>query len=258
MINRARQGDLGETSAIDWLTRCGATVCAPLGHSPDFDLIADLHGRLIRVQVKTSTQMATTPNGGTRYPLTMATSGGNQSWNRRIKGADPSRFDMLFAVVGCGRRWFLPSVAIEASNVIRLGGRKYSEFEIEPTAPITELVYGPAGGALDSSARHGGVSKRSTDGDCKSSGSAFEGSNPSSSISRSGAFEAVTHERGPHRRGQTVISRKRQLTIPIAPAAVAGVAPGDRMRVVADGPGRIVLERIEEVPAIVPTSFAPG
>ena len=43
-----------------------------------------------------------------------------------------------------------------------------------------------------------------------------------------------------------MISRKRQLTIPIAPAAVAGVAPGDRMRVVADGPGRIVLERIED------------
>ena len=258
LINPARQGDLGEVSAIDWLTRQGATVCAPLGHSPDYDLIAELDGRLLRVQVKTSTQSVTTPKGAVRYPLTMATSGGNQSWNRRIKGADPSRFDMLFALVGCGRRWFVPAVAIEASNVLALGGRKYSEFEIEPTVPITELVYGTVGGALDSSAQRGGVSKRSTDGDCKSSGSAFEGSNPSSSMKTPGGFDAVTHERGPQRRGQTVISRKRQLTIPIGPAASAGVAPGDRMRVVADGPGRIVLERIEEAPAKVPPLFAPG
>jgi len=34
LINRRRQGDLGEASAIDWLTRQGATVWAPLGHSP--------------------------------------------------------------------------------------------------------------------------------------------------------------------------------------------------------------------------------
>jgi hypothetical protein len=35
LINRRQQGDLGEVSAIEWLTRQGATVSAPLGHSPD-------------------------------------------------------------------------------------------------------------------------------------------------------------------------------------------------------------------------------
>ena len=40
-------------------------------------------------------------------------------------------------------------------------------------------------------ASRGGVSKRSTDGDCKSSGSAFAGSNPASPISPSSRFSAL-------------------------------------------------------------------
>ena len=49
-----RQGDLGEAAAIQWLTWVGAVVSFPLFHSPDYDLIAELEGRLLRVQVKTS------------------------------------------------------------------------------------------------------------------------------------------------------------------------------------------------------------
>src|SRR5688572_27954782 len=45
LINRRQQGDLGEASAIDWLTRGGAGVWAPLGHSPDADLLAEVGGR---------------------------------------------------------------------------------------------------------------------------------------------------------------------------------------------------------------------
>ncbi len=55
LINRRQQGDLGEASAIEWLTRQGARVSTPLGHSPDYDLIAEFGERLLRVQVKTST-----------------------------------------------------------------------------------------------------------------------------------------------------------------------------------------------------------
>jgi len=36
-----KQGDLGEAAAIEWLTRAGATVFVPLGHSPHVDLIAE-------------------------------------------------------------------------------------------------------------------------------------------------------------------------------------------------------------------------
>ncbi len=84
LINRRQQGDLGEASAIEWLTRRGATVCAPLGHSPDYDLIAELDGRLFRVQVKTTTFQITTPNGHQRWcasvwPPTAATRAGPAS-----------------------------------------------------------------------------------------------------------------------------------------------------------------------------------
>jgi hypothetical protein len=50
-----RQGDAGELSAIVWLKVRGAAVFLPLGHSPDYDLVADFRARPLRVQVKTST-----------------------------------------------------------------------------------------------------------------------------------------------------------------------------------------------------------
>jgi hypothetical protein len=255
LLNRRQQGDLGEVSAIDWLTRQGAVVCAPLGHSPDYDLVAELDGQLLRVQVKTSIQEATTPDGHLRYPVMLATSGGNQSWNRRVKSFDPSRFYLLFVLVGCGRRWMVPAGAIEANNLVTLGGRKYSEFEVESVDPIADLVHEQGAGSLNSP-RPGGVSKRSTDGDCKSSGSAFAGSNPASSTPDR-SFAPVRFERSLGRCGQTVISRKRLVTVPLRPAVEAGMGPGDRIRVRADGPGRLVFERVEE-PAATPAPGAAG
>jgi hypothetical protein len=38
-----RQGDLGELSAMEWFESQGAIVCFPIGHSPDWDFIAELN-----------------------------------------------------------------------------------------------------------------------------------------------------------------------------------------------------------------------
>jgi len=65
-INRRQQGDLGEASAIEWLTSAGALVLLPVGHSPDYDLVADANGRLLKVQVKTSTVLGVTSSGEQR------------------------------------------------------------------------------------------------------------------------------------------------------------------------------------------------
>jgi hypothetical protein len=46
VVNRA-QGDIGEASAIEWLTTQGALVFVPLFRSPNYDLIADLGGRVV-------------------------------------------------------------------------------------------------------------------------------------------------------------------------------------------------------------------
>jgi hypothetical protein len=66
-----RQGDLGEASAIQALTELGADLSVPLFHSPDYDLVAEMAGRLLRVQVKTSTCAS-----GKGFRVQVSTSGG--------------------------------------------------------------------------------------------------------------------------------------------------------------------------------------
>ncbi len=141
LINRRQQGDLGEASAIEWLTRQGATISIPFGFSPDYDLVAEVQGRLLRVQVKTTVRTRTA-EGRDRWSLHIATNGGNQSWTGLAKRFDPDRVDAVFALVGDGRRWLIPAREIDGTTNITLGGPKYSEFEVAPHAPIEALVYG--------------------------------------------------------------------------------------------------------------------
>lgn len=49
------------------------------------------------------------------------------------------------------------------------------------------------------------------------------------------------------KRGQTKISSKHQVTIPAGAFRTAGLEPGDTLRVEADGAGRIVMTRIDEL-----------
>jgi hypothetical protein len=125
------QGDQGEASAVDWLLSNDADVFLPFGNSRDVDLIAIADGRVLRVQVKTSTQMI---NG--RWRVAVCTRGGNRSWNGVVKYLDGSRYDQLFVLVSDGRRWFIPAREIDATTAVVLGGPKYSRYEIEPGRPI--------------------------------------------------------------------------------------------------------------------------
>lgn len=130
MTNR-EQGDLGELSAMFWLGSIGAAVALPVGSSPDWDLIAELGARLLRVQVKTCTCYR-----NRRWEVTLCTRGGNQSWSGLVKRLDPSRCDYVFVHVGDGRRWFIPSRALGGGTGIRLGGPKYAEFEVDRGLPL--------------------------------------------------------------------------------------------------------------------------
>lgn len=136
----------------------------PLGHSPDADLVADLEGRLLRVQVKTSNCFI---KG--RWSVTLCTRGGNQSWSGLVKRLDAARFDCLFILVGDGRRWCIPAEAVVASTGMLLGGPKYAHFEVETGTPL------PPGTAqqapLQSApASQGGMPERPKGPDCKSGG----------------------------------------------------------------------------------------
>jgi PD-(D/E)XK nuclease superfamily protein len=130
-----RQGDLGEYSAIEWLGSCGYPVWFPLGHSPDCDLITEIDGRLLKVQVKTSTFVL---RG--RFQVALRTSGGNQSWSRVVKRFSAERCDSLFVLVADGRRWFIPATEVGGASSIVLGGPKYAAYEVEPGRPLTEAL----------------------------------------------------------------------------------------------------------------------
>jgi hypothetical protein len=249
-INRRQQGDLGEASAIEWLTRMGATVSVPLGHSPDYDLIAEVDGRLVRVQVKTSTCVERTPDGHSRWAVSLRTNGGNQSWTGLAKRFDPTRVDALFVLVGDGRRWFIPASSVEGTTGLRLGGRKYSEFELDPTMPIHQLVYGgddgdPAAGPRIVRPIPGERRSGRAGADCKSAASLLSGFESLLPHSVASADGPPPRERALGRAGQAIIRQKRQMTMPLKPFSDAGLSVGDRLRFRADGPGRVVIERIE-------------
>ena len=241
-VNRSVQGDVGESSAVEWLTSKGALVWSPIGHSPDADLMAELDGRgLLRVQVKTSTLRRATPRGDRNWQVSIATNGGNRSWSGVAKVFDPSRVDYLFVLVGDGRRWFIPASMVEAKHHIALGGTKYSEFEVEPGTPFEALVY---------------------------SDSNINRIIPSLGECQSGQMDLTVNQAAmptqvrilsppsPPTSAQILFRPKRQATIPKGPCEEAGIRAGDRLRVSADGPGRVVLERIAK-PAAAPPSARP-
>ncbi|MGZ5332182.1 MAG: hypothetical protein ACXWFH_12925 [Solirubrobacterales bacterium] len=80
--------------------------------------MADLNGRVIRVEVKTST--CRNPRGN--WDVLISTRGGNQSWSGLVKRFDPDRCDYLFVHVGDGRRWFIPTAELDCTTGLTLGG----------------------------------------------------------------------------------------------------------------------------------------
>jgi hypothetical protein len=130
-----------------WFWGHGAAVFVPLGHSPDYDLIADWGEGAMRIQVKTSNCYYKR-----RWSVAVCTRGGNQSWNGVVKRLDPSRYDYLFVVVGDGRRWLIPATEVHGETSINLAGPKYAEFEIDPD-PIGLDAAAGAASFLESKAR---------------------------------------------------------------------------------------------------------
>lgn len=246
LINRSRQGDLGEASAIEWLTSKGALVWIPLGHSPDVDLVAQFDTRLAGVQVKATTYSVRTSDGHLRWSASVATNGGNQSWSRESKRFDPAKVDYLFVLAGDGRRWLIPAPAVEAHTSIALGGPKYSEFEIESARPLSPLVYGPDPSSLESPDPEGEYPSGQRTAPVKRLAYAFTGSNPVSPITVSqGATRPGPGPGGRPFSRYATIWGKRRITIPRHVFESARLCLGDRLRATPEGPGRITLERIE-------------
>lgn len=110
----------------------GWRVALPIGNCSDYDVVADIEGRLVAVQVKTTRFFR---NG--RWGVAICTRGGNQSWNGLVKRFSPERCDYLYVHTATGRRWFIPADAVEGGTAVNLGGPKYEAYEVEPGVPLT-------------------------------------------------------------------------------------------------------------------------
>jgi hypothetical protein len=93
---------------------------------------------------------------------------------------DPTKVDYLFALVGNGRRSFIPALALEASRSLRLGGPKYAEFEIPRANPIEHLVDGDGAVTLESESNPGEYRSGQPGCAVNALAYAFAGSNPAS------------------------------------------------------------------------------
>ena len=213
---------------MEWLASEGARIYVPVGHSPDVDLIALFGEGVVRVEVKTTRHFS-----GGRWRVLISTRGGNQSWTGLVKYFDPGRCDFLFVHVGDGRRWFIPTAELDCRSGLSLGGRKYSQFEIERARPLSVTR------SLESPTTRGSAGVGEPGRPVKSVATPEWVRIPPPPLpgSKSSA-RPVRFER-------TRISAKHQVTIPSAPFRAAGLQVGDRLQGRADGPGRVVLERID-------------
>ena len=126
-------------------------MLTPLGHSPHFDLVAEVRGRIFRIQVKTSTFRR--ESHGCRWQVQLATLGGNRSWGGVAKRFDESRVDYLFVLAGDGRRWLIPACGPRGAYSRNRRGPKYSEYEISSGSAIESAVYGEPENAARIAAR---------------------------------------------------------------------------------------------------------
>jgi hypothetical protein len=228
---------MGELSAMEWLASKGAHIYVPVGHSPDIDLVAEIDGVVMRIEVKT-----TTHRRGHRWDVLISTRGGNQSWTGLVKYFDKGRCDYLFVHAGDGRRWLIPTGAIDGRSGLMLGGPKYAEFEVERGRPLQAPS---SDSGLESPSSPGEYPSGQRGGAVNAVAQSFRGSNPLSPIASARPVTPTNYERKSGQRGEAVINQKRRITIPQTPFFQAGFENGGRVRVRAVGPGRMLIEQIE-------------
>ena len=154
----------------------------------------------------------------------------------------PDRCDFLFGHVGDGRRWFIPTAALDATSGITLGGPKYSEFEVDPGRSL--LPPSSTGEQeKNGSASTMPGSLRGSSGDGESGRTVNPVALPQWVRIPPPPSESVLASHAPHR---TRAAGNRQVTIPKGCLEQAGLTIGDRFAVEACGEGRVMLTRVDD------------
>lgn len=120
--NSKQRGDVGVSVAIMYFQMKGIPVLIPFGDSQRYDLVVDIDGRLLRVQVKTSTFQR---RGS--FEVAVKTCGGNRS-GQSVRKLDKSEYDILFIYTSDGCFYEIPADEVGGSTNLALG-KKYDKFK---------------------------------------------------------------------------------------------------------------------------------
>lgn len=125
-VYQSLQGNLGLGKAIQYFTSQGVPVCLPLNDTQKYDLVADIDGRLQKVQIKTSRGLT---KYGT-YEVQLRNTGGEAGASRKVP-FDKTSCDLLFVYTSDENIYLIPADKIDAINSITVG-KKYVEYQVSP------------------------------------------------------------------------------------------------------------------------------
>lgn len=111
-INSNRRGNIGMGYAIAKLTELGYNISIPITDSQDYDLIADLEGVLLKVQVKTTSYK---DKKSEYYMVALRT----RTYNK-LKSFTGSDCDLLFVLTESGQMYLIPKNEIKVRNGLTL------------------------------------------------------------------------------------------------------------------------------------------
>lgn len=107
---------MGMCYAIAYYSKLGWTISIPITDSQDYDLIVDTGTRLLKVQVKTTSQIS--EHG--IYTVSLRTCGGNKS-GYNAKTFEDNKSDLLFVLTNNGDCYSIPRDVITSKSAINLG-----------------------------------------------------------------------------------------------------------------------------------------
>lgn len=111
-INSNRRGNIGMGYAIAKLTELGYNISIPITDSQDYDLIADLAGVLLKVQVKTTSYK---DKKSEYYMVALRT----KTYNK-LKSFTDSDCDLLLVLTESGQMYLIPKNEIKVRNGLTL------------------------------------------------------------------------------------------------------------------------------------------
>lgn len=124
--NWKKQGDMGVGAAIAYFAMQGHTVLFPLSDSEDYDLVVDISGDLLKIQVRTTQNKS-------KYGIfeaNLKVCGGNTKRNYVHKTGNMLSYDLLFVLTSDGDQYLLPKEEIKDLKSKVCLGEKYQHLKI--------------------------------------------------------------------------------------------------------------------------------